>query len=368
MSGAQAERLVSVQILRGVAALLVVSAHIFSYILGAPDHSYILWFARWRYFAAIGVDIFFVISGFVMALSMAKYEGRPVAFLGQRWWRIAPLAYVVAAVTVLLGAPYSPQSAFSTLTILPLARTYTEPFVGVLWTLSFEFAFYLLVAFALSLKWNRWQLLGFVCALASVGLFWKAPVALLRWFTHPILFEFALGILAFQLRGKLSRRYLTLALVAGCALMLWQLFTAEEWMSHRLLTIHGSAAPYRALVWGLPTFLLFVVAVHWQPKAGTLTRLGQALGDASYSLYLIHAILLARCFQFIPGPADVRYFLALLLTVAVAQLVYILVERPIVNLPKRLRSPALHPTVAGNEAWNRGAQSIVEDDPDPVRL
>ena len=331
----------SVQILRGLAALLVVSAHAFGYVLTTPDHSYILWLGHWRYFCAIGVDIFFVISGFVMALSMAKYEGKPGSFLTQRWLRIVPLAWFVALATVLLGAQYGPKSALAVLTIIPVGTTYSYPFVNAMWTLSFEFVFYLLVAFALACRLGRWHLFAIICALASVGLIWNAGFPLLRWFTHPILFEFALGVLAFQLRGKISSPYLRLALVSGGVLILWQFFTSNEWIGHRDMTVLGNAAIYRALIWGLPIFLLFVVATHREPRGSVLSKAGQFLGDASYSLYLTHAFVLLSLFRFIPGPADVRYILSLALTVAVGSAVHWLVERPMMATFHSIRSNGL---------------------------
>ena len=108
-----------------------------------------------------GVDIFFVISGFVMAMSARRFDGGlgAIHFLAQRYNRIAPLFYLFSA--LLLAEMLRSQvpirkcaSVLNTLTFVPWfdGREYHWPIHYLGWTLAFEFVFYGVVA---TLIWTR---------------------------------------------------------------------------------------------------------------------------------------------------------------------------------------------------------------------
>lgn len=324
MSG-ESQRLVSVQILRGLAALLVAVFHL------TKAHS-VYWdnnLDAWS-FGAIGVDIFFIISGFVMALTMEKYRERPGDFLWHRYLRIAPLYYIIAAEWALImlatHKPASAASILSNLTIVPLGPEYVMPVLAAGWTLSFEFILYAIVCAALLFKKGPIFVFVTLCALASVGLVWEAPVPLLRWFTHPILFEFALGVLAFVLRDKAIPIWLA---VVGCTLLLIQAFLPVPFDPEGQTVVAGVSMETRLLLWGVPTFLAFNAIVRWMPK-GKWVPSAQLIGDSSYSIYLTHVFVVGLLLQVLPRTFGT--ILGLIAVILLGIACYLWLERPLLKL------------------------------------
>lgn len=313
-------RLVSVQILRGVAALLVAWTH-----LTLARSNY--WHSRhvWD-FGAIGVDIFFIISGFVMALTMEKYKERSGTFLWHRFLRIAPLYYIVSAQWALVlwiaGWPISSAEIASNITIVPLGSRYTSPVLTVGWTLSFEFIFYGLVCAVLALRKGPGILFVLLCILATIGTVYVAPIPILRWLTHPILFEFALGVLAFILRHKKFPQWLAWL---GFAALLVEAFSRVPFDPGYPALIRGETDLYRLAIWALPTFLAFNGVIRWQPK-GILVKPAQLLGDSSYSIYLTHSFVAVMLASLISVPVG------FCLVIATGVACYLWIERPLLAL------------------------------------
>ena len=296
-----------------------------------------------------GVDVFFVISGFIMVHASAGLfgaEGAGWAFLARRIARIVPIywavttLYLAVALAVpeflnreLLGWPFVVASYL----FIPMTRPdgLVQPLYGLGWTLNYEMFFYVL--FAAAVAWPRKHavpaLAGVLAGLVGIGLLVRLasqplPQPLGFW-TDPIVLEFvygmALGYLyAEGLRlGPAPRALLAagaiLALVAAASLYgVW-------------------AIPWRALAYGVPAAML-VAAVALGRKSrdeGRLARIGAAVGDASYALYLVHpfAIRAGREVVWRSGLAGVVgpwtfVILALAASVLAAILVYRVFERP----------------------------------------
>lgn len=283
-------RLEQIQILRGVAASLVFIFHLVViadlYTPAALRH--------WVEFGQIGVDLFFVISGFVMSYSVRDLRGPDEAaiFLSRRLWRIAPLLYFVTIVQLLLiladRDPLGMPQLVNGFTILPVLEG-SSPFdtyaVVPAWTLGYELAFYLLVALIVAIR-TRWRLTilaGMVLTLPLLPLSWPSALSP---FGNYLMFEFAFGVAAY---GLWSRNLITprLALAAGLAgLLLLALPLAGGGIG---LSQNPIGAP-RVLLWGIPSGLLLVALLRWKPGTGGLTRLGSWLGAVSYSMYLIHTV------------------------------------------------------------------------------
>lgn len=114
------DRLDSVQILRGVAAMAVVFNHAAIWLVHDPSidmpRSLLAPIPAFAEFGGFGVDLFFVISGFVMTLGAGRFAGRRGAlmFLAQRFVRVAPLFYlfslVMLAVMLVGGQRIDPMS------------------------------------------------------------------------------------------------------------------------------------------------------------------------------------------------------------------------------------------------------------------
>jgi exopolysaccharide production protein ExoZ len=327
----------TIQALRAIAALLVVAYHAFD-----------MWGARvsatapgvsWTNGAA-GVDIFFVISGFVMVAS-----SRRIATLPRAWWtfiqhrivRIVPLYWLLTTAKLLLVFLFADLALRSNLDFDYVARSYLffpvvdgaghfRPLLPVGWTLTYEFLFYLLFALALALRVD-------VLRVLVPGLGLLVVIALLRtegWPAWTILFntivvEFIFGVVLAKLTlqgRRLSAGVAACIVVAGFAL---------------ILVIPEGSEHLRAITWGVPALAIVAGAVSLEGRvAAALPRWLLALGDASYSIYLTHGFalpVLGLVVIFFHGsalPAEALTVLACLVVGAiVGWIVYVAVERPI---------------------------------------
>jgi len=348
----QSRRLDAIQLLRALAALSVVLAHALHETGGHEDAS------NFSY----GVDVFFVISGFIMAHTSLREFGRPGAsmrFFTRRLARVAPL-YWLLTTAMLLGALVAPSllnvptggmgHILASYLFIPDARGAGEmrPVMALGWTLNYEMFFYFLFSLALlaparaGLAW----LAALLPLLVLYGAFSGSSDPRVTFWTNPILLEFLAGVFVALLhdRGLRVSPRLTLALLAlGLLGYFPRQFGVEPDME-------------RAILCGLPAALLVTGATLGPiSTTGRLAAWGVALGDASYSLYLVHPFIL-RPLRVVwlkaAGPHLDAVFVALAVlgAVAVALALYRGVERPLSaglqGLLKRGVSPPLAHRVA----------------------
>jgi peptidoglycan/LPS O-acetylase OafA/YrhL len=285
-------RFTFVDALRGVAALWVALFHFYG---GVAKGATVPLFARpVDYFFAhgnAGIEIFFVISGFVIAYSVRNqrvtpgYFGR---FMLRRSLRLEPPYWVAIALAV-ASLAFSNHVRHDRVATLPgwkqlLAHVFylqgvlhMGQIVDVFWTLCIEIQFYvsllLLIALAQRMGDRRWTRLA-VLAPFTV---WSLGIhAHLLWDPGPWMFKFwylfQLGVLVYwAVSGVVKRSDFWLYLAALVALTVW----------------HPSFTGSIGLVTGLAIFL---AATHGQLHRLNLRPL-QFLGRRSYSLYLIHPVL-----------------------------------------------------------------------------
>lgn len=296
-----------------------------------------------------GVDLFFVISGFVMVHASRDQFGSPASilpFLRRRLARIVPIYWAATAlflVMTLFGAvsggraPPGAAEIAASLAFLPYARpdSLVQPVYGLGWTLNYEMAFYLLFALALPLRRERAVPLVVAILMALVAIGQLVPQSQTApWFwTRPIILEFGFGMLIghMALTGVRPARGTALALIFAAL----ALFALGKLMPALL--------PDRALLYGLPAALLVIaaLAVGEGGAGGQARRLATELGDASYALYLLHPFAL-RALALAAGPAlaGVSPLLFVAVGVALACIAAILVwrffEKP---LTKALQGP-----------------------------
>lgn len=166
---------------------------------------------------ALGVDLFFVISGFLM-VAITDAHSRPGPFLRDRVMRVVPLYWIATLAWVLLriaagGPPPDLGHLLGSLLFIPVASrhsgSYHFPVLELGWTLNYEMAFY--VAFAVSLfvvaRW-RLPLLTMLFVMAVTAGQWARPgSAALAFWSGPIILEFLAGAwLARWWRGGWVRR------------------------------------------------------------------------------------------------------------------------------------------------------------------
>ncbi|MEP3685495.1 MAG: acyltransferase [Sulfitobacter dubius] len=277
-------RLPGLQALRGLAAVMVLIGHV----LAEAEHYFALPLPGNALPWTRGVDIFFVISGFVIALSAQRFIGRPWAFFWRRLLRVAPLYYVfttlmVAALLLLPAAvkdtPLDPAQIISSYVFFPYARPdgRIAPVLSLGWTLNYEICFYALTALCLALSRPLLAVSGLLVSLTALGLTINFHLPQLIFWTNPLILEFLFGIALARLwQGGWTRPnpfLCTAALSLGFAL---------------LIALDPLSLP-RFLVAGLPAVLIVAAGTLFCP---TRTIPGQLLGDASFALYLSHRFAL----------------------------------------------------------------------------
>ena len=338
----------SVQVMRGLAAVMVLVLHateVATERFGSRQQN---WWA-----GGAGVDIFFVISGYVMSLSSGRLVGRrggATKFLKRRLERIVPIYWITTTlkVALLLSVPAlglrglgSSWHVVASYLFLPSWNTIHAalPVVPVGWTLNFEMLYYALFASALALKIPPLRMLvPVLIAMALVPLVVRAKVyALLTW-CDPILLEFLFGMLlerawrrGWKLRPRLAWAVLCLA------------------MSLLVLLPKQDGTQLRAFLWGLPALAMLGAALSLEESLGRRApRWALLIGDASYSIYLTHGFVLpvlARLLVMMPW-AGARQMLAVIiaslaLCLGVGLIFYRWVELPLIQFFHRRRTAAL---------------------------
>ncbi len=329
------KRIWSIQYLRGVAALAVVFFHT----LESSTHKFGI--------GAAGVDIFFIISGFIMASLMLGDEARPDVFAFRRLVRIVPIYWLAttAAVAIAWIAPnffhYMDASVENTLLSLAFipheSQTGAAPVLWQGWTLEYEMFFYTLCTLALMFlpSSNRLKTLaGLLLLLSAIGLVLAPTHPVARAYTSPLLLEFAAGIgLATAWRAGLMPRAAlgATSLIAGFAV-----FAA---LQIGVLPASG----VRVIDWGIPAFLIVAGALCLEAGGRVAkSRFGLLLGDASYSLYLTHGFVVSAFLWFFADASLwIRAPVCAVGSVAVAIAAYLWFERPLMRSLRsvvRLRS------------------------------
>ncbi len=282
-----------IQALRALACLLVVAYHALEAWgrIIAPGRSSI---EAWPNGSA-GVDLFFVISGFVILVSSARLRAQQaggLAFMARRLERIVPLYWLLTLfkLSITLASPgLTPGTrpdawnVVASLLFIPArdAAGLIRPVLPVGWTLNFEMLFYLIFAGALVIRVHPLKLLlPVLVPLGLAGFFWQeswpAPLS----FANGLVLEFCFGVaLAALLQrfGAPRAAASAVLLLAGIALLM-------------LVVPMGN---WRFAGWGVPATMIVTGAVGLEDVLGR--RLAPAvlmLGDASYAIYLSHLFVM----------------------------------------------------------------------------
>lgn len=348
------QSIASLQALRALAALLVVFSHIrhkhmqFS---EAPAQ-----FMTAYDFGPYGVDIFFVISGFIIA-----YIRPPgfhsfsdiTRFVTRRFVRVFPLYWLVSLIA-LAAWLYNPQIVNSS---APHLTRIWESFVlwptngrylyQTGWTLSYEMYFYLL--FALTMLAGPLQRIVLPTFLAlsiclGIALSPAKDTPIFYLVTAHYLIEFLAGYLfciIFRNSFHAYPRAGFVFLVSGTTLILAK-------------SVFGGAVLEGIYYWGLPAILIVLgglmleKAVRWP---GYLTK----MGDASYALYLTHSLVLAAMalvwYRLLPASlaSNIMFMLAAApATLITAHLCHLIYERPVTHFLNKRLGAKKHPLKASH--------------------
>lgn len=341
-------RLQNIQALRGIAALLVAFSHL---LIIERKYSSDQVLGQWIELGMVGVDLFFVISGFIMvhvAWTFRRGIDAASEFLFARATRIYPLYWLVSFITLGVWL-WRPEIVFSSLAGAPdflksflLLPDNRAPFLAIGWTLIHEMFFYLVFAVALVFK-PKFMLpfLGAWAIIVGFGILNGLPESspLLEILFNPLSYEFLLGAFAAWIlkmcNGPLAKTALALGVITSLTCLVLALDRHD-----------GMPATFAdcALLFSIPCTLivygLSAIEIHGKILSNALSK----LGDWSYSLYLTHIMslsLLGRIWHKIeePGIWDNIVVLTLMpvFAIFVSGLCYRFAEKPMLNMAKKAR-------------------------------
>jgi exopolysaccharide production protein ExoZ len=296
-------RIDNIQILRGIAALMVVVHH---FTVMTRPYSGTDSILRYHYLAdvgASGVDIFFCISGFVMMMMVVanlQAEGgfRALDFMMWRAIRILPMYWILTtAFIALILTCNALNGSFASVFTMPLQAKFLitsylllpsyipgsntiAPILFQGWTLSYEFYFYFAVAVSACL-FKKLSHIALALTAEIVGLFVAFRVlpvskfAIQSFLSNAIVLEFLLGAGIFLL-FRSGRKFPRSCALLGAFGLLATIY---------LPALHG----HRALLWGIPAALIVLGMVTGDRKVRG-SHLLMRLGNASFSIYLLHLL------------------------------------------------------------------------------
>jgi len=317
------KRLHALQYLRAIAALIVVYSHAAIQITE--------WKSLLPYTGAYGVDIFFVISGFIMVY-ITKPNDTPVNFMVNRVRRVVPLYWFF---TLLMGiilftlpslfktGEFSWAALFQSLFFIPHYSLQNPEFVWPIvapgWSLNYEMYFYCL--FAMSLVLAPQFRVAFI--IAAISLIWAvfniigSNAAIPRFIADPTVFEFVAGMLL----AVAWKRGFVLSNLTG-----WVFFIAGF--------ILATVAPDTMHHWlriSIPSTMIVVGCLFLKVP---VSKFGLMLGDASYAIYLSHIFVLGGLRFLVPADAAAtaaNAWLFVLASVLISTLIGIVVHFVIDN-------------------------------------
>lgn len=316
------KKILSVQYLRGLASLAVVLCHYGSDMSTYPRLSTILNFGQ------TGVFVFFLISGFIIVYSLEKLNYKPhyfFRFLLKRSIRIDPSYYVVIILTLVLFKVLSfiPSFRGEQISFIPgqfVAHIfYIVPFTKypfynhVFWTLSIEFQFYLLIGTLYFLSESALYksifliLFGLTCLIPFANSYYLI-------FNYAPIFAFGISLVNFAKK----RNWLTISVASFLIILVLYKFGVLIFI---LIAISSA--------------IIFLLKMNIKPLT--------FLGDISYSLYLIHSIVLIVFLGLIKrinlnsnSDQILWLFIEVVVAILAAYLFFYLIERPSLRLSKRI--------------------------------
>lgn len=337
--------ILTIQYLRAIAALLVVIYH-----AGNALREYYTPSLPQFEVGAFGVDIFFVISGFIMWTISTAQPTAPGSFYKRRIIRIVPIYWALTLITAYISTEdgfhlqldQDYATLFRSLFFIPdwgvKYPAKVQPVLQVGWTLNLEMLFYTLFALSLFLQ-KKYRLPTLCFALLVMGTMrlWLDPTGnpVLIQYSESVILEFGYGALlgwafANGLNKKIDHPKGWMIALALLTLAL-ALLATEPWMSD-----------VRAIRWGLPALLIVAGGLFLEPAAQTRPLPGlKFLGDASYSIYLAHLTGMAISQKLIGAVIGAQWPLVALMgevlfMTAFGVAVYLVLEKPLTEITRRL--------------------------------
>ncbi len=272
-----------------------------------------------------GVDIFFVLSGFIILHTQLQKKRTLFEFLKLRIIRIVPIYWFISLALIFCYLVF-PTSFFnsqmpsielilkSLFFVSGINSGASVPIVGVGWTLELEMLFYLI--FGLSLFFTQWNK-SYIFVLLFLLIFAMTTSKI-------ILIEFLFGMFIAIVFNSLQLQNRYGLLIASIGFLL--LLTSINNINNLYLN--------RVIIWGIPSSMIIFGLIYAKQCD---QRLLKYLGDASYSIYLVHAFLISAFYKLITLLSiscdyDILALICLTLTVTFGSAIYSFVEKPLTGL------------------------------------
>ena len=287
----------SIQFLRGFAALAVVVHHTGGYVKRYFEPT--LLFEDKFSIGFAGVDLFFVISGFIIHFTSKNFLNNPSKlkeYLKKRFIRVYPIYWIITTILFIsswliveildknifsIGYPNTLIAYIQTYLLLPLHFAINP----VTWTLSYELFFYLCFAILIISK-RLWIIPALILAVSFYNIFINIPEIVevkLNYFNFIFSgynFEFMFGFLIYPLHEKIKLSNIISVILLIISISIIALFGYDigDYDSYK-----------RVLTFGLPSGLILLSLLNLENNnAISFPKITLTLGDASYALYLIH--------------------------------------------------------------------------------
>ena len=305
--------LLTIQYLRAISILMVLSAHLDGAFMGG--------------FGAQGVDIFFVISGFIMMHIMHQRSQNYLEFFFARFFRIAPLYYLATALIILTGNAYEPTFWHIIQSFSLLKVYWHKPVLAVGWTLEYEFCFYLLCSISILFLKNQKSRFIFLST-ALISLFVVIDLLIFNDKIYGHFLEFLLGMVCFFLRKRKFFNHLNpWACIGGiisgfCALIFVDIY------------FYNPLTFLRFIGYGIPSFVILIFALSLENSVSVKEiKFLKIIGDASYAIYIFQLITLYLFSDltkmYIQDQPLLTYGFLFLISIGLGVVVHFYVEKPI---------------------------------------
>ena len=275
--------ILNIQYLRAFAAINVVFLHV---LIGAESYSrnteYLSFFGNW---GASGVDIFFVISGFVMIYTQINNPKNILNFYKSRLKRILPIYWLITCFVIFLYLIFPEifkqlkidlNRAITSILFLSQATGGGYPIINIGWTLEWEMLFYLIFGVSIYFKSIRKIIISISIMVIVIFIFSK----------NLFFFEFLIGVFI----GYLHHKY-KISHTSGIVIFLSGFIILTLSLNQKIELMYD-----RFLIWGLPAALIVFGSVY---AKSINIRLLHYLGNASYSIYLVQILTVPGFYKFI---------------------------------------------------------------------
>jgi len=274
-----------------------------------------------------GVDIFFVLSGFVMIHTQIQKPKKIHEFYFSRLNRIVPIYWLITLFIVLIyfllpdifrNLTLDIKKIISSLFFTSHIVTGTFPIISVGWTLEWEMLFYFIFGLSLFLKDIRKIIILIFLFMLLIFTFSKTL----------LIFEFFLGVLIGYTYNKIKLSQINglIILIIGIILLLLSINSGFD--PQKYLLVAGFKLD-RFFIWGIPSAFIVLGAVYYRQISNSFLIY---LGDASYSIYLVQVLTIPFFYKFltyfnIEINSNLLTILCLFLSVSFGCLFYSLIEK-----------------------------------------